>query len=37
MKQTIENSEFLSFQSREIAQEFLTNFRKLIEEAGDLI
>ena len=29
--------EFLSFQSREIAQEFLTNFRELIEEAGDLI
>ena len=28
---------FLSFQSREIAYEFLTNFRKLIEQAGDLI
>lgn len=28
---------FLSFQSREIAEEFLTNFRDLIEEAGDLI
>ena len=28
---------FLSFQSREIAYEFLTNFRELIEEAGDLI
>ena len=28
---------FLSFQSREIAEEFLTNFRELIEQAGDLI
>ena len=28
---------FLSFKSREIAEEFLTNFRDLIEEAGDLI
>lgn len=28
---------FLSFQSREIAEEFLTNFRELIDEAGDLI
>lgn len=28
---------FLSFQSREIAEEFLTNFRDLIKEAGDLI
>ena len=28
---------FLSFQSREIAYEFLTNFRDLIEKAGDLI
>ena len=31
------SSEFLSFQSKEIAQEFLTNFRELIEKAGDLI
>lgn len=30
-------SEFLSFQSKEIAQEFLNNFRDLIEQAGDLI
>ena len=30
-------STFLSFQSREIAQLFLNNFRNLIEEAGDLI
>ena len=30
-------SRFLSFQSREIAEEFLTNFRELIEQAGDLI
>ena len=28
---------FLSFQSREIAEEFLTNFRDLIEQAWDLI
>lgn len=28
---------FLSFQSIEIAQQFLDNFRDLIEEAGDLI
>ena len=30
-------SSFLSFQSREIAEEFLTNFRDLIEQVGDLI
>ena len=28
---------FLSFPTEEIAREFLTNFRDLIEEAGDLI
>lgn len=28
---------FLSFQTREIAEEFLNNFRGLIEQAGDLI
>lgn len=28
---------FLSFQTREIAEEFLNNFRELIEQAGDLI
>ena len=28
---------FLSFQSKEIAKEFLNNFRDLIEQAGDLI
>ena len=28
---------FLSFQTREIAEEFLHNFRDLIEQAGDLI
>ena len=28
---------FLSFQTEEIAREFLTNFRDLIEQAGDLI
>lgn len=30
-------SKFLTFQSEEIAQEFLDNFRYLIEQAGDLI
>ena len=30
-------SQFLSFQDRERAEEFLTNFRDLIEQAGDLI
>ena len=30
-------SRFLSFQTKEIAEEFLTNFRDLIEQAGDLI
>ena len=29
--------EFLSFQSEEIAEKFLNNFRDLIEQAGDLI
>ena len=29
--------EFLSFQTKEIAEEFLSNFRDLIEQAGDLI
>ena len=28
---------FLTFKSTEIAKEFLTNFRELIEQAGDLI
>ena len=31
------SSRFLSFQSLEIAKEFLDNFRYLIEQAGDLI
>ena len=30
-------NQFLSFQDRERAEEFLTNFRDLIEKAGDLI
>ena len=30
-------NEFLSFQDRERAEEFLNNFRDLIEKAGDLI
>ena len=32
-----ERREFLSFQSRKLAQEFLNNFRDLILQAGDLI
>lgn len=31
------NSTFLSFPTNELAEEFLTNFRELIEQAGDLI
>lgn len=31
------SSSFLSFQTKEIAEEFLTNFHDLIEQAGDLI
>ena len=31
------SSRFLSFQSADIAKEFLNNFRDLIEQAGDLI
>ena len=30
-------SRFLSFPNKEIAEEFLTNFRDIIEGAGDLI
>ena len=30
-------STFLTFNNREYADEFLTNFRELIEQAGDLI
>ena len=30
-------SNFLSFPTKELAEEFLTNFRELIEQAGDLI
>ena len=30
-------SRFLTFQDRETTKEFLTNFRELIEQAGDLI
>lgn len=30
-------SHFLSFSTRKLAEEFLTNFYKLIEQAGDLI
>lgn len=31
------SSNFLSFPTRELAEEFLTNFRELIKQAGDLI
>lgn len=31
------SSKFLTFQTKEIAEEFLDNFRDLIEQAGDLI
>ena len=37
VEEFIYSSEFLSFQSKKIAQEFLNNFRDLIEQAGDLI
>ena len=33
----INYSVFLSFQTKEIAEEFLNNFRSLIKQAGDLI
>ena len=33
----LNRSGFLSFQSQEIAEKFLNNFRYLIEQAGDLI
>jgi hypothetical protein len=31
------NHSFLSFQSREVAEEYLKNFEPLIKKAGDLI
>ena len=31
------NQSFLSFQSKEVAEEYLKNFKPLIEKAGDLI
>ena len=34
---SIYSSQFLSFQSQDIAQKFLNNFKGLIETAGDLI
>ena len=37
VEEFIYSSEFLSFQSRQLAQEFLNNFRDLILQAGDLI
>ena len=33
----INYSVFLSFQTKELAEQFLTNFKDLIEQAGDLI
>lgn len=35
--ESIYSSQFLSFQSKEIAEKFLNNFKGLIETAGDLI
>ena len=37
VEEFIYSSEFLSFQSRQLAQEFLNNFKDLILQAGDLI
>ena len=37
VEEFIYSREFLTFQTREIGSKFLTNFRELIEEAGDLI
>ena len=37
VEEFIYSSEFLSFQSEQLAQEFLNNFRELILQAGDLI
>ena len=37
VEEFIYSSEFLSFQSRKLAEEFLNNFRDLILQAGDLI
>lgn len=34
---SIQRSSFLSFPIQELAEQFLTNFRDLIEQAGDLI
>lgn len=34
---SIQRSSFLSFPTQELAEQFLTNFRYLIEQAGDLI
>lgn len=34
---TVEESNFLTFQSFKIAEEFLNNFKELIKQAGDLI
>lgn len=35
--QTVERNHFLTFQSMELAEKFLKNFKDLIKQAGDLI
>ena len=35
--QTVERNHFLTFQSMELTQKFLSNFKNLIKQAGDLI
>ena len=35
--QIVDRSRFLTFQSKELSEKFLKNFRDLIEQAGDLI
>ena len=35
--QTVERNHFLTFQSMELAEKFLKNFKNLIKQAGDLI
>ena len=37
VEEFISSSEFLSFQSKEIASKFLFNFRDIIQQVGDLI
>ncbi len=37
IRQIVDNSHFLTFQSIELAEKFLKNFKDLIKQAGDLI